>query len=437
MEIGPPCRQRIFESPQGKRKALIIGINYNTSQSLRNPEYPQLVGPHKDALDFRDLLIRRYGYQEAEVTIMLDVEGNVMMAPTRVNIIREIRKLVESAQAQDRFVFLYAGHSGQIVCREHSEDDSMDEVILPMDHSGIEDEAKLIVDNELRKLLVDPLPVGAQLTAIFDSCHSGTLLDLEHYACNGIYRPWVSKGQRSKRSRWLNIARQNAAVLDTSMTTLRVYQRPATGGPAVWTKALSLDNLASSMGQYRKTSRRRRTVPVPPQRTLTASSITNERGRMARRNTSTIIDRAADMFGLVAPRCMSPVSMQGRECTGFCEESPAEEPHVVSLAACNDTQMAWEDGNGVSMTQILIKLLDSKPHPTLRELMTFISYRLYDLSCRLHDYSRNKFRRARTKSNRNTDGAGADQEEPGEMVNFQDPQLGSRSKLNMDTTFTL
>lgn len=110
MEIGPPCRQRIFESPQGKRKALIIGINYNTSQSLRNPEYPQLVGPHKDALDFRDLLIRkqpsicslgsldartdhgtgRYGYQEAEVTIMLDVEGNVMMAPTRVNIVSNI-----------------------------------------------------------------------------------------------------------------------------------------------------------------------------------------------------------------------------------------------------------------------------------------------------------------------------------------------------------
>lgn len=126
------------------------------------------------------------------------------------------------------------------------------------------------------------------------------------------------------------------AVLDTSMTTLRVYQRPATGGPAVWTKALSLDNLASSMGQYRKTSRRRRTVPVPPQRTLTASSITNERGRMARRNTSTIIDRAADMFGLVVPRCMSPVSMQGRECTGFCEESPAEEPHVVCSISDDD-----------------------------------------------------------------------------------------------------
>ena len=49
--------------------------------------------------------------------------------------------------------------------------------------------ANVIFDNELRKRLVDPLPVGAYLTAIFDSCHSGTRLDLDHYLCNNIYHP--------------------------------------------------------------------------------------------------------------------------------------------------------------------------------------------------------------------------------------------------------
>jgi hypothetical protein len=55
------------------------------------------------------------------------------------------------------------------------------------------------------------------LTAIFDSCHSGTLLgaypptyhalthraaDLEHDECNAVYVPWVSKGERKSRTLW-------------------------------------------------------------------------------------------------------------------------------------------------------------------------------------------------------------------------------------------
>ena len=41
--------------------------------------------------------------------------------------------------------------------------------------------------------MVDPLPVGVSLTAIFDSCHSGTLLDLDHYKCNNVAFPWNKK----------------------------------------------------------------------------------------------------------------------------------------------------------------------------------------------------------------------------------------------------
>lgn len=67
----------------------------------------------------------------------------------------------------------------------------------------------------LYDLLVKDLPKGSALTAIFDSCTSGTLLgnvyiyftsaafyrlypekDLPHYRCNNVYRPWVNKGKR-------------------------------------------------------------------------------------------------------------------------------------------------------------------------------------------------------------------------------------------------
>jgi len=40
----------------------------------------------------------------------------------------------------------------------------------------------MVVDDELNRLLVNPLPQGVRLHAIIDACHSGTALDLE-YRC--------------------------------------------------------------------------------------------------------------------------------------------------------------------------------------------------------------------------------------------------------------
>ena len=43
-----------------------------------------------------------------------------------------------------------------------------------------------IVDDEMNALLVQRLPPGVRLTAIFDSCHSATALDLPYiYDCDG------------------------------------------------------------------------------------------------------------------------------------------------------------------------------------------------------------------------------------------------------------
>jgi len=88
----------------------------------------------------------------------------------------------------------------------------------------------------LHKWLVKPLPSGSALTAIFDSCNSGTLLgnvpsilslstvayirkDLGHYKCNNVYRPWVNKGKR--RSKTLqNCAGTSGIAHPSSLITL-------------------------------------------------------------------------------------------------------------------------------------------------------------------------------------------------------------------------
>ncbi|KAG8734231.1 Ca(2+)-dependent cysteine protease [Ceratobasidium sp. 423] len=70
-------------------------------------------------------------------------------------------------------------HTVHIMCSNQKdfdgdEYDGMDESICPTDYES----AGVLVDDELHELLVKPLPEGAGLTALFDSCHSGSVLDL-------------------------------------------------------------------------------------------------------------------------------------------------------------------------------------------------------------------------------------------------------------------
>lgn len=46
-----------------------------------------------------------------------------------------------------------------------------------------------ITDDEMHRIMVRPLQSGVRLTAIFDSCHSGTALDLPYiYSTQGILK---------------------------------------------------------------------------------------------------------------------------------------------------------------------------------------------------------------------------------------------------------
>ena len=46
-----------------------------------------------------------------------------------------------------------------------------------------------ITDDEMHRIMVQPLQSGVRLTAIFDSCHSGTALDLPYiYSTQGILK---------------------------------------------------------------------------------------------------------------------------------------------------------------------------------------------------------------------------------------------------------
>lgn len=107
---------------------------------------------------------------------------NPRTMPTRQNITNAMAWLVANAAPGDALFFHYSGHGGQERAVEMDEEDGYNETILPVDYGT----AGQIADDEMHARLVRPLPMGCRLTALFDSCHSGTALDLPYvYATSG------------------------------------------------------------------------------------------------------------------------------------------------------------------------------------------------------------------------------------------------------------
>lgn len=174
-----------YSSMQGKRKALLIGINYIGSRSA-------LRGCINDVHNMKNFIKQRAGYRDEDMVILTDDTRDPRSLPTRQNITRAMHWLVSGAQPGDALFFHYSGHGGQAKATQGDEADGYNETILPLDFQT----TGQIEDDEMHMLLVRPLPMGCRLTALFDSCHSGTALDLPFvYATSGnIKEPNVVAG---------------------------------------------------------------------------------------------------------------------------------------------------------------------------------------------------------------------------------------------------
>jgi len=157
----------------GNKKALFVGINYfGTSAELK--------GCINDIKNVSELICARYGFKNC--LYLTDEQPDAKYKPTYNNIINGMKWLVKGAKSGDSLFFHYSGHGGTAKDTDDDEVDGFDETILPVDfnYSG------QIVDDVIYANLVEPLPEGCRLTAIFDSCHSGTVMDLPYtYQCDG------------------------------------------------------------------------------------------------------------------------------------------------------------------------------------------------------------------------------------------------------------
>ncbi|KZT42184.1 peptidase C14 [Sistotremastrum suecicum HHB10207 ss-3] len=167
-------QQPFFQYSQctGRKKALCIGINYIGTDN-------ELNGCINDARNVHNFLCQFFGYKEDDIVVLTDDSSNPVGLPTRDNIMRAMQWLVRDARPDDSLFFHYSGHGGQTKDLDGDEEDGQDEVIYPMDFK----ETSHIVDDVTNMTQVKPLPPGCRLTAIFDSCHSGSALDLPYMAC--------------------------------------------------------------------------------------------------------------------------------------------------------------------------------------------------------------------------------------------------------------
>ncbi len=93
--------------------------------------------------------------------------------PTKINILLQLKLLLTQSNSGDVLFFHYSGHGSYVIDRNKDEIDGYDEMIVSSDNRGIiDDELKLIIQTYLKKEVT--------LFALFDSCFSGSVLDLKY-----------------------------------------------------------------------------------------------------------------------------------------------------------------------------------------------------------------------------------------------------------------
>ncbi len=181
-------------TPPPTKRALLIGINHyerpqprdsqatsasdhaekqlhvTAKHSVASPSgrtyFIDLHGPKNDVRAMKELLTAKYGFAERNVTMLEDQQA------TREGILKALNDFLNAATPGDACVFYYAGHGSRVRNTKGGEPDNYDESLVPFDSNiGAPD----IRDKELARIYIKAIKRGIQLTAVFDSCHSGSI----------------------------------------------------------------------------------------------------------------------------------------------------------------------------------------------------------------------------------------------------------------------
>ena len=149
-------------SNNNSKKALLIGINYKGTNS-------ELYGCINDVNCIKERIYKQ-GFTGKNINIITDLTPK---KATRRNILEEFKNLLVNSKAGDFLFFAYSGHGFYTRDRNGDEKDGYDEMIVSCD-------LQCIIDDEIKSLIQSHLKSDVTLFALFDSCFSGSVLDLKY-----------------------------------------------------------------------------------------------------------------------------------------------------------------------------------------------------------------------------------------------------------------
>jgi len=148
------------------KRAVLFGCNYTKPDGGQYALSGCINDVHSMAGYFKSI-----GYTDVE-TIVDD--GSTYKIPDRATILSELSVRVNASKAGDTIFVHYSGHGGQTFDTSGDEVSGEDETIYGSGREHLEE----IVDDELRATLIDASKSGVKIRAVFDSCHSASVLDL-------------------------------------------------------------------------------------------------------------------------------------------------------------------------------------------------------------------------------------------------------------------
>lgn len=176
------------------KKALLVSISYIGLKGL------ELQDAKNNLENVKRYLRTHHGFTPNQWIVLDDTSNSTR--PSRRNMMRGMKYLVDNAMPSDSLIFYYFGHGNDVLRKEYGFCSRIDdqhvweEALVPSDIDAYGRNA--ILDHELLNCLVRPLPEGCTLTCIVDCYLSRSPINLPYF-----YHPpptragWLRRSENS------------------------------------------------------------------------------------------------------------------------------------------------------------------------------------------------------------------------------------------------
>jgi hypothetical protein len=183
--------QTLTQIPNSKKYGLLVGINYIGTPS-------QLSGCINDTRNIKNMLQQSFGYEQFTI---LTEETN--KKPTKKNILEAFTNLLVQSKEGDSLFFLYSGHGTCTIDLNGDEMDGQDEMIVPLDGTSV---SSCILDDEMNRIIRANMKDGVKLFMLFDSCFSGTMVDLKYNYVENSSSPVINSTSTNPKGQVIMIS---------------------------------------------------------------------------------------------------------------------------------------------------------------------------------------------------------------------------------------